>query len=425
MCWVQVYRKLWPSRLIFIKINHGRILGLSGQRQVNLNVVGLDTLYTLVTIMTDVTDGGYYALKGFLYQFDCALIEMIRNPNIDVAFENRQDIDYDDYVLQIKHKETQSYKPIKIRKAVTQLLELFAASNSLKLVLYCHFNDRTKSDWRLSLAELDKIIGTKAQIHSVETRRAFLKAFTIRFSEDYETQFNALLSLIKTEFSIKTDEEAIIYHSLFRSHLLAKSILRKEQRRCSSNDLTSLRTGSEQIVFYAAYSRYLGDAKYEAMLRKRFFTFTAPNIENFERLFILQPETTASREAVTECVTRLSRKYFRRSKSPQPYVCIRDVSKTFINDVKQALLDQGMTLFDGTHFDGDRFRPDELIRKRVNDPEPRVKFIPESMLSDILTRSIFTEVFQVYVYAPLKINSKGRYVCIAVTDLAQAARILK
>ncbi len=37
-------------------------------------------------------DGGYYAIKGFLYQFDKTLIEILNNPKTCVAFENQQDI---------------------------------------------------------------------------------------------------------------------------------------------------------------------------------------------------------------------------------------------------------------------------------------------------------------------------------------------
>jgi hypothetical protein len=389
------------------------------------HVAADDGLYKLENIMTDATDGGYYAIKGFLYQFDCALIEMLRNPTINVAFENRQDIDYDDYVLQIKHRETQSFISAKVRKAVVQLLSLFAASRSLKLILYCHFRDKCACDWRPTMTELDEILGNHAKQHSDETRRAFLKSFIIRFSDDYETQFRTLLSLIKSDFSIRTEEEAIIYHSFFRAHLLTRSILPKGQRLCSRQELAALRSDSEQVVFYSAYSRYLGDSKYEAMLRKNFFTFTSPNIENFERLFILQAESSVSRETVLECATRLSRKYFRRGKSPQPYVCLRGISPAFINNMKRSLVDQGVTFFDGTHFNGDRFRPEELIIQRVNDPQPLIKFVPESALHDIIALVDFAEVFQIYVHSPLQIQTQRRHVCMSISDLAQAARVIK
>lgn len=375
--------------------------------------------------MTDGTDGGYYAIKGFLYQFDRALIEMLKNPTVAVAFENRQDIDYDDYVLQIKHKETQSFKPVKVRKAVAQLIELFKSTPSLKLVLYCYFKDRTASDRQLTLDELDEILGNEAQHHSEADRKAFLTAFVLRFAEDFETQFATLLALIKADFSIKTDEEAIVYHSLFKSHLLAQSILPKDQRKCSRGELATLRTDSEQIVFYSAYSRYLGDAKYEAMLRKKFFTFTRPNIENFERLFILEAEYGVTLQTVLECVMRITRKYFRLGKSPQPYVCLRGIAADFLNQVKRSMLDQNVSFFDGTYFDGDRFRLDDLIKKSVNDAKLQLKVVPESNLQDIFLRVQFAEVFQIYVKSPLKILPSGRHVCIAVGDLAQAARIMK
>jgi hypothetical protein len=63
-------------------------------------------------------DGGYYAIKGFLYQFDKTLIEILKNPDAVVMIEHREDIDYRDFVIQVKHKETQDYKYHKIRKPV-------------------------------------------------------------------------------------------------------------------------------------------------------------------------------------------------------------------------------------------------------------------------------------------------------------------
>lgn len=71
--------------------------------------------------MSGNQEGGYYAIKGFLYQFDKTIIEVLRKPTTKVAFETVQDINYEDYVLQIKHKETQTYSPSRIQRAVGQL----------------------------------------------------------------------------------------------------------------------------------------------------------------------------------------------------------------------------------------------------------------------------------------------------------------
>ena len=375
--------------------------------------------------MTETIDGGYFAIKGFLYQFDRTLIEMLNNPTACVAFENRQDIDYDDWVIQIKHKETQDFRPAKIRRAVGQLLALFAGTPGLKLILYCYFKDQTPRDWTPSLRELDEILAEDAGNYPVGKRRAFLRNLSIRFSSDFEVQFRELISLIKNEFSIVADEEAIIYHSLLRSHLLTRSILPKGQRRASLKELKVLSQNAEKAVFYTAYSRYLGTDKYEKMLKKHFFTFRAANIENFERLIILDPEPMVPRETLLQLATTLSQKYFRRGKSPQPYLCVRNLPADVISEMKRSLVDQNIAFFDGTHFDGDRFRLDELVLGRLSDPHLCLKIVPESALPDILSRVDFNEVFQFYVRSPADIASRGRHVCMALTDCAQAVRIIR
>lgn len=336
--------------------------------------------------MTGKVDGGYYAIKGFLYQFDRTLIEILRNPTASIAFENHQDIDYEDYVLQVKHKETQSFSRAKIRKAVAQLLATFAKSPPLCFVLYCYFADQPPHDWAPTLGDLDEILGSKGGIYPKELRERFLEAFVVRFSEDYESQFTTLLGLIRNMLSLRTDEEAVIYHSLFHSYLLKRSIHPKRQRRCTWCELVKLRHETDQAVFYTAYARYLGQEKYEAIIRRKYFRLTAPNLENFERLFTLEVGSGASRETAIECIMRLSRKYFRKGKSPQPYICLHGAEDSFIDTLKQRLVDQGVGFFDGTNFDGDRFRLDALLKTRINDAAPCLKFVPEFAVRDVVSR---------------------------------------
>ena len=108
-------------------------------------------------------DGGYYAIKGFLYQFDKSLIEILRNPEQKVGIEKKQDIDIKSYSIQVKHKETQNYSPSKINNAVIKLLNLFKNDKSQKFCLYCYFKDKSPCIYKLNLTELDKIIGDKKE----------------------------------------------------------------------------------------------------------------------------------------------------------------------------------------------------------------------------------------------------------------------
>lgn len=45
-------------------------------------------------------EGGYYAIKGFLYQYDKVILEILsRDEGVPVYIERIQDIDCENYVL--------------------------------------------------------------------------------------------------------------------------------------------------------------------------------------------------------------------------------------------------------------------------------------------------------------------------------------
>ena len=80
-----------------------------------------------------MTDGGYYAIKGFEYQIDKTILEILKGDDeTTICLEQIQDINSDNYVMQVKYKETQKYTPSKIRNPVIQLMEEVFANIVLK-----------------------------------------------------------------------------------------------------------------------------------------------------------------------------------------------------------------------------------------------------------------------------------------------------
>lgn len=102
-------------------------------------------------------DGGYYAVKGFLYQFDMTIKAILTNPSEDILFEQIQDISYEDFIIQVKHKESQTYTPSKIRKPIIQLLDLHKHDGNKKYRLHCYFNNMISHKKNLNIKELDEI----------------------------------------------------------------------------------------------------------------------------------------------------------------------------------------------------------------------------------------------------------------------------
>jgi len=370
-------------------------------------------------------DGGYYAIKGFLYQFDKTLIEVLRNPEAEVAFENEQDIDYDVYVLQVKNHESQDFSTGRIRMPVVGLLESFSRDRSRKLCLYCHFKNKAPGEWRPKTGELDAIIGKTAQKRfPILARKQFVRSFRIRFSENYQAQFRWLVSAIRTSFGLHDDGTAALYHSIFRSKLLDRSVLQRPQRHVNLDDLRGFLNDAEVTVFQSAYHKYLSAVRYVNVVKSRYFRFREPNIEDFERLFIVECEAICDDTTLIRLATRLARKYYRKGKSPQPYLCLRTSNAPLLTRVKRGLLDSGTRFFDGTCFDGDCFRPAELARRRIDDATVTIKFVPESQLTTLLGCARIDEVYQLFTSAPCDLAFGGRQVRIQVQDVEQAVSLL-
>lgn len=378
-----------------------------------------------ITDIRNTDDGGYYAIKGFLYQFDTTLIEVITNPQSRVAFETKQDIDFDDYVIQVKHKETQDFSNSKIRKPVEKLLELFSHDQTKKFILYCHFKNKIAQDWKISLTELDSIL-------SVETKKAYLdpvrelfaSSFIIRFSDDYETQFYRLLGMLKSQFSLKTIDEAVLYHSIFRSKLLERSVLPIAERYVNFYELSQFLYDTEATVFYSAYSKYLGSEKYIKLLKKRYFTFSNPNINNFERLFIIECTNTTNLTDMVKIVSRIANKYFRKGKSPQPYILFRNCNRDKMINLKRALYDSDVKFFDGTHFDGDSVRLDELFKNTINSSDFILKVVAEDDALTILRHVKMMEVFQFFIGEPMSMSTSAKNIRIQLDNVEHAVQML-
>jgi hypothetical protein len=370
-------------------------------------------------------EGGYYAIKGFLYQFDKTLIEVLSNPNTTIRFENRQDIDYEDFVLQVKHKETQNYAPSKIRKAVKQLMAFFVQDPTRRLCLYCHFKDKGEHTWTPTLAEIDILIGRLGKkLYPLLVREQFIASFKIRFSEDYKNQFEKTLALIKSSFSLPSKESAVLHHCIFQSKLMKLSLGPRPLRMVRFEDLRSFLDDAEVRLFEGAYSKYVSDEKYVRLIKKMFFTATTPNIENFERLFLVECDSVVSQTDLIKIAAQLSSKFYKKGKSPQPYIVFRKLPKDHIAELKRTMLDGGIHFFDGTHFDGDRFRADELAGTPVNSRKFTLKVVPEEQIQQFIKYVQFKEVFQFFVREPVDLGIPRDHRRIQVKKTAQVLQMI-
>ncbi len=312
-------------------------------------------------------NGGYYAIKGFTYQFDKSLLEILNNQTQDVELEQIQDIGVKDYYIQVKYKETQNYADSKIKPAVLQLLKCFIRDRNKKFKLYCYFKDKSSQVTTLTEDQLNQIMGSDSDQYTQDDKKAFIENFTLEFSSNFEKQFSGLVKLIKACFQLKTEEEATTYHAIFKANLFDIAIRKNpKQRTINYKKLKGVVNSSEKIIFDIAYCKYLKTERYLKYVKKEYFTFKKVNIPNKQRLFIIETDNSVKDGDAIQVITNIKNRYFKKDASPAPYICLFGIDSEKIADLKQKLWDKGLIFSDGTHFDRDKFRMSDLIADTHN-----------------------------------------------------------
>ncbi|MFL0584848.1 hypothetical protein ACH0B6_20015 [Solibacillus silvestris] len=373
-------------------------------------------------------DGGYYAIKGFLYQFDLTLTEIISNPGIHINFEGQQDIDYEDYVIQVKHKETAKFSLSKVKSAIIQLFQLSIINSNKKFKLYSHFKDKDpgvneKLIEKISLEQLNNILGLNN--YKEKEKEIFIDNFEIVFLHDFDESFNNLINLIKKKYNLENNEMAIYYHAIFQSELTQLAIKSRAKRTLSSYELDSIIENNNKIIFYEGYRQYLLEDRYIRLLKTQYFTHKKPHIVPHERIFIIECRSTELKENLIDIIYRISNKFYRdgisTSKTPAPFICFRNLEDTILIDIKKTLIDQNFYFNDGTFFNGDKFRIDTLLSDRGR--EYKIRFIEEDNLQKLSVLSS-VETYQFFKGTPIETDFKSKNIKMSVNNLESILTIV-
>ncbi|MBY6951338.1 hypothetical protein [Clostridium botulinum] len=379
-------------------------------------------------------DGGYYAIKGFLYQFDKTMIELLKNDEDTViCIEKIQDINYEDYIIQVKHKETADFSNSKVRDPIIQLLELYSRDSSRKFCLYGYFKDIKPNVVKFTKVEqLDEILKYRDTVKTQklqvrfpqDLRKGFINNFTLCFGEDFKNQFKYLLGMIKKIFGLKTIDDAIIHHSLIREKLFELAIKPDESdRHITRRKLKEYLSQCNKNIFYGYYDAFLGREKYIELVKKQYFTIKYANLNKFERLFVIDCIGDYDETTVRKIVDSISNKYYKQNKSPAPYICFRRIPYEVLANVKRGMLDDEIKFSDGTYFDGDRFRSDRL-KYDGDTNDVKVKIIREENIDDVVSIVIFKEYYNLFVEKPAQFNSNFLEIRVQINDITEVSKMI-
>ena len=225
-------------------------------------------------------DGGYYAIKGFEYQIDKFICDVLKSDeSAEIYIENIQDISTDDYVMQVKYHENQVFSPSKIKEPVEQLIVEFQRDNTKKYYLYAHFGNFPKksqfnaSSNTISIVKINKILGKNANQYSDEIKNNFISQFTLDFAVDFQTHFSNAITLIKNCFGKDmSDDEAVFYYSniqYFAQNLVINN-QNKTDRKCMKKDVINNIKNAKKVVFTSAFKEYKNEQEYLKYIKSKF-----------------------------------------------------------------------------------------------------------------------------------------------------------
>lgn len=375
-------------------------------------------------------DGGYYAIKGFMYQYDKTIIELcnLAPKNALISIEQIQDINFEEYVLQVKNKEKQCFTNSKIKEPVLKLIDEFQKDQTKKYILYAYFNDREPQKYVISnVDELLEIINYRdeeknrniKEKYSNELLERFIKNFTIQFSENYYGQFEECIKLIMKRFS-KTKEEAFIIHAMIREYIINVCIDKESKdRNVTFLEVDAYIKNCKRLILENSYEAYLGQKAYDKLLKDEIFKCKNANLNNFNRLFILEGNNYKNYIDIINLIKSISQKYYRKGKSPAPYIIFKDLSKEVLISVKQELLDEEFDFLDGTCFDGDRFRINKIKQENT-----KVKICNIDNYEELYSNIKFKEIYNFYEKEQFINDKKIKIINIQIVDFNRINNIL-
>jgi len=379
-----------------------------------------------------MSDGGYYAIKGFEFQIDKTILELFKkNNNAPIFLEQIQDINTNDFVMQVKYRETQKYIPIKIKEPVIQLINEYQEFPKKKYYLYCYFNDVKEGKKNLTSNELDKILGNKKNTFTKSAKDGFLLNFKIHFSKSFQEQFIQVVNIIKSNSGCSNFDEALIHYGSIANYLrkIVANNLDIKRRTCTRSDILALITGNRKIVFDSAYRIYKGKQKYIAEIKRHHFTYR--NIDKWERFFIVElfgkENVSDIRTTVLSIKNKFYKRLIRKIKSGAPYIYFVNISKDNLKSVKNKLITENNVIKDGYDFMNADFHIKSLKVKSTIENNISVKFINNvDNLNAMLDCNLgcAKKIYQFYHTAPIELSFDINTVNIEISELSEIQQIL-
>ncbi len=361
------------------------------------------TAERLERYMTEISgprDGGYHALKGFVFQFDASLLRIYNEPGREFQIEGEQDLSVEDFFIQIKRRN-QKFSLGAISDAIKQMIQQFSRNREKRFLLYCHFQDKTPgTNLTLDVEELKRITSRDAEEFSEDLVEEFSKCLTIQFSVDYKEQFEDVINLLTKEHYLHTKAEAVACHAIIQKYLLDLVVNNPpEARRVSGNQLREVVDSARTSIFHSGYQNLFGNEKYLGLLKSE-ITQRGINLPKRERLFVVECTSQLNAHDAVDIAVAVRNRFHRKHNAFSPYLVLRGLDD--LSNVKRMLIDAEVRIFDGTYFNGDKLRLKDLTNPKIN-RSVELKISGEENIPGIIEMIDFADIHEFFLSSPSRL----------------------
>jgi hypothetical protein len=386
-------------------------------------------------------DGGYYAIKGFEFQVDKTILEILKSEteNSQINIEQIQDIDSDNFVMQVKYRETQEFIPSIIKKPVIQLLNEFKNNNKKTYYLYTFFKnlngyeDFIDANKKITLKNLNQILGDKKEKFTEQEKQGFINNFILDFAPTFQNQFDEVIKKLKEEELGSNSEEVIFYYANI-TDFLRKLVINNpdsKNRSCTKKEIFDYIREGKKLIFNSSFREYKGDVAYYKSVKAKYFSFR--NIDKFERFVIIELKGNESIIEIENAILKIKNIFYREGsmlravRGEAPYIYFLNIASDKMIQLKTKMLEAGLVFKDGYDFEGASFNKKTITEKSSKSNKICLKFInQEDELKEILKEDFGTrkELYQFFINEPFEIEDDFQHIKINIKEINDISQIL-
>lgn len=394
-----------------------------------------------------IEEGGYYAIKGFEYQIDKAILEVLTtsDDHEKINIERIQDINTDDFVMQVKYKERKKFTPSIIKDPVIKLLDEFKICENVDYILYAFFKDLngyedfTGEENKITVESLDRILGNRKDEYLLDTKIKFCTRFKLDFSPDFQCQFEKVIELLcGLDFVSYGYDEAVFYYSNISSYIKKLIVnndeLSIENRQLTRNDILILLNNGRKLIFNSSFREYRGDLQYFKLIRSKYFLWK--NISNHERFFVVEVLPSVSIFTLKEIVISIVKKCYNKSgshrkeviKSGAPYVYFKGLNEVTLVSLKNSLVKENYFFLDGHDYLGSLFSVDSIKKPSTIHNNICLKLVNSSNDFSVLMIENYSRhviVYDFYLTQPVDFNCNFIKAEVKINKPEEVINVLK